>query len=186
MNRRMRICCTWSVVFFFLFTLFSPDDALCFDEDTLVTAAIVSGITLGVALLVVLVAGTLRDVKGDKDEEDEDDDVWTQSPVLRTLGYRYMDDPLFGRTLDRQEGLEGRRQIEAFLAGKTDRILFESPCGCCARGAGHFGPADVPTPFSLAYPAARREGKPPPFSLWRTATRSCRIGSETGGEPGTT
>ena len=132
MTHQVRLCCAWSVLFFFLFTLFAPDDALCDWEDNLKTAAIVSGITLGVGLIVVLVVGTLRDMKRDKDEEDEDDDVWSGSPVLRTLGYRPMDDPLFGRSPVHPEGFAGRQKLEAFLEGKVDRVRLESPN--CPRG----------------------------------------------------
>jgi|GEM_PF-3377352 len=182
MTRQVRLCCAWSVLFFFLFTLFSPDQAFCFDEDTLVTAAIVSGITLGVALIVVLIAGTVRDMKRDRDEEDEDDDVWTRSPVLRTLGYRYMDDPLFGRSPVHPEGLAGEQELEAFLAGKVDRVRFESPYGRSAPDPVRFRLGGMPTGFSLSYPGAGREGKPPPLSLYR----SCLIEYETGGTQGTT
>jgi hypothetical protein len=96
MTRKVRSCCGWSILLCFFLSLLSPDPALCFDTDTLKTAGIVSGITLGVALVVVLIAGTARDMKRDRRNEDEDDDVWTQSPVLRALGYRPLDDPLFG------------------------------------------------------------------------------------------
>ena len=170
MSRQMRSCCTWPVLFFFLFTFLSPDDALGFDTDTLKTAGIVTGITIGVALIVVLVAGTFRDAKRGKDKEGEDDDVWTRSPVLRTLGYRYLEDPLFGRAPDGREGLEGRQQIEAFLEGKTDKVCLERPCGSWAGATGHLRTGDVHTGFSLAYPGADREGNPPPFSLWRAGT----------------
>ena len=186
MTRQVRLCCAWSVLFFFLFTLFSPDDALCFDSDTLVTAAIVSGITLGVALVVVLIVGTVRDTKRGRDKDGENDDVWTRSPVLRTLGYRHLDDPLFGRSSIHPEGRADRQKIEAFLEGKIDRISLESPYEPCAQHPRRFRPGDLPTGFSLAYPATDREGTPPPFSLWRTGNRSCRIESETGGAPGTT
>jgi hypothetical protein len=177
------LCCAWSVLFFFLFTLFSPDHALCFDwEDSLKTAGIVTGITIGVALIIVLVVGTVRDTKRDRGEEDEDDDVWTQSPVLRTLGYRHLDDPLFGKSSVDPEGLEGRQELEAFLAGKVDRERFENPYGQYAADPRRFRPGGFPTAFSLSYPAAGRDGNPPPFSLYR----SYRIEGETRGMPGTT
>ena len=182
MTRQVRLCCAWSVLFFFLFTLFSPDDALCDFEDNLVTAAIVSGITLGVGLIIVLIVGTVRDTKRDRGEEDEDDDVWTQSPVLRTLGYRVMDDPLFGRSPVHSEGVAARQELEAFLAGKVDGVRFENPYGQYAADPRRFGPGGVPKAFSLFYPAAVRQGNPPPFSLYR----SYRIEGETGGTPGTT
>lgn len=182
MTRQVCSCCTWSVLFFFLFTLFSPDDALCFDTDSLKTAAIVSGITLGVALVVVLIVGTIRDTKRDRGEEDEDDDVWSQSPALRTLGYRHMDDPLVGRSPIHPDGLAGRQELEAFLAGKIDRVRFESPCDPCAPDPRRFRLGGVPTGFSLSCPATGRERNPLPFSLYQ----GCRIEGETGGPPGTT
>jgi hypothetical protein len=183
MTRQVRSCCAWAVLFFFLFTLISPDDALCSDwEDSLKTAGIVAGITVGVALIIVLVVGVIRDTKRDRGEEEEDDDVWTQSPVLRTLGYRHMDNPLLGRSPAHPEGLADRQELEAFLAGKVDRVRSKTPYGQCAPDPCRFGPGGVRTMFSLSYPAAGREGKPPPFSLYR----SCRIEGETGGTPGTT
>ena len=148
MTRQVRLFCAWSVLFFFLFTLVSPDDALCFDTDTLVTAAIISGVTLGVALIVVLIVGTVRDTKRDRGEDDEDDDVWSQSPVLRTLGYRPVDDPLFGRSPVHPDGLADRQELEAFLEGKVDRVRFESR----HRLAG------VPKGFSLS-PTRQPTGK---------------------------
>jgi hypothetical protein len=188
MTRQVRLCCAWSVLFFFLFTLFSPDDALCSDffDDYLKTPLIITGITIGVGLIIVLVVGVVRDTKKKRGKEDEDDDVWTQSPVLRTLGYRHVDYPLFGRSPVPPEGLTDRQELEAFLAGKVDRVRFESPYGQCARDPGRFRPGGIPTGFSLSYPAAGREGNPPPFSLWREGNRSCRIEGETGGTPGTT
>lgn len=182
MIRQVRLCCAWSVLFFFLFTLFSPNDALCDWEDSLVTGAIVSGITIGVALIIVLIVGTVRDTKRDRGEEDEDDDVWSQSPVLRTLGYRIADDPLFGRTPVHSEGVAARQELEAFLAGKVDKFRLESPYSPCAPDPRGVRPGGVPSVFSLSYPANGREGSPPPFSLYR----SCRIEGETGGPPGTT
>jgi hypothetical protein len=168
MTRQVRLSCAWSVLFFFLFTLFSPDDALCFDwEDNLKTAGIVAGITVGVALIIVLVVGVVRDTKRDRGEEDGDDDVWTQSPVLRTLGYRHMDDPLLGRSPVHPEGLAGRQELEAFLTGKVDRIRFENPLARFAPGPCRFGSGGMPTMFSLSYPSAGRKGEVPPFSLTR-------------------
>ncbi len=189
MTRQVRLCCAWSVLFFFLFTLFSPDDALCSDffDDYMKTPLIITGITFGVALLIVLVVGTVRDLKRDRGDEDEDDDVWSQSPVLKTLGYRHVDYSLFGRSPTHpegltDEGLAGRQEIEAFLDGKVDKVRFESPYGLVGPGPRPYRLGGVPTEFSLSHPAAGREGKPPPFSLYR----SCRIEGETGRTPGTT
>jgi hypothetical protein len=159
----MRFCCTWCVLFFFLFTFFTPEEALSFDTDTLKTAGIITGITIGVALIVVLVAGTIRDTKRKKDEEEKDDDVWSQSPVLRTLGYRHANDPLFGRSTQGpdtppEEDPAGRGELEAFLKGRMDRALFD-------REAGE---------------------EPLPFSLWKNRDRSSRIDTARGGSPETT
>ena len=157
MTRQVRSCCAWSVIFFVVFFLVSPDDALCFDTDTLKTAGIVTGITIGVALLVVLIAGTVRDLKGDPGDEDEDDDVWSQSPVLRTLGYRPLDDPLFRRSSTppeglSQEGLAGIQEIEAFLEGKVDAVRFGCPQGLHAAAPHRFRPVGVSKGFSLSHP----------------------------------
>jgi len=166
MTRQVRFCCAWSVLFCFLFTLFSPNDALCFDwEDSLVTAGIVTGVTIGVGLIVVLVVGVVRDSKRDRGEDEEDDDVWSQSPVLKTLGYRHVEDPLLGQSPVHPEGLADRQELEAFLAGKVDRVRFESPYGKCAPDPDRFRPGGVPTGFSLSYPAAVRKGKPLSFSV---------------------
>jgi hypothetical protein len=131
---------------------------------------------------VVLIVGPIRDTKRNRGEEDEDDDVWSQSPALRTLGYKPMDDPLIGRRPIPPEGPAGRQVLEAFLAGKVDRVRFESPYGPCAPDPRRFMLGGLHTGFSLSYPAAGRERSPLPFSLYR----SCRIESETGGPPGTT
>jgi hypothetical protein len=183
MTRQARLCCTWSVLFFFLFTLLSPDDAFCFDwENSLVTAGIVTGITIGVGLLIVLVVGVVRDAKRDRGDEDEDDDVWTQSPVLRTLGYRHVDYPLLGLPPDHPEAFAGRQELETFLAGKVDGVRLENPHGRYAADPLRLRPGGAPKAFSLFYPAAGREGNPPPFSLYR----SFRIKGETEGTPGAT
>jgi hypothetical protein len=180
------LCCAWTALFFFLCTLLTPHDALSFDSDTLVTAAIVSGITIGVALIVVLVAGTFRDVKRGRDKDDEDDDVWTRSPVLRTLGYRYADNPLFSGSSPRLEGLEGRQEIEAFLAGRIDRIPSDGRQDPSSADPGCFRLGGESAAFSLSYPGEGGNEHPPPFSLWLTGSRSCRILDETGGKPETT
>jgi hypothetical protein len=108
-----------------VFTLLCPDPALSFDTDTLKTAGIITGITIGVALVVILVAGTMRDFRRDRGEEEEDDEVWSRSPVLRTLGYNYLDDPLFGPSSTLAEdpsrqGLAEREDLEAFLRGRGE------------------------------------------------------------------
>ena len=151
---------------------------MSFDTDTLKTAGIITGVTLGVALVIVLIIGVVRDTKRHGDDEEENDDVWSQSPVLRTLGYRPADDPLLGKWLASPEGpsREGRtdeQEIEAFLEGKIVRVSSDAPYG-------------VPTEFSLWNPEARRGKRPPPFSLRQEASRPHRTEAETGRSPGTT
>jgi hypothetical protein len=132
---------------------------------------------------VVLIVGTVRDTKRDRGEEDEDDDVWSRSPVLRALGHSYMDDPLFGRSPVPPEASAAGQELEAFLAGKVDRVRFENTHGLCVSDPRRIGPdALPPAGFSLSYPTAGRKGRPPPFSLYR----SYRMDSETGGAAGTT
>ena len=47
-----------------------PSHAFCFwDEDSLKIAGITAGATLALGILIVLIAGTMQDVKGDDDEE---------------------------------------------------------------------------------------------------------------------
>ncbi len=143
------------------------------------TPLIITGITFGVALLIVLVVGTVRDLKRDRGDEDEDDDVWSQSPVLKTLGYRHVDYSLFGRSPTHpegltDEGLAGRQEIEAFLDGKVDKVRFESPYGLVGPGPRPYRLGGVPTEFSLSHPAEGQERIPPAFSLWRVSKNACR------------
>lgn len=59
-----------------LFTLSCPGSSwgfLDFSEDALKSTGIIIGITAGVVLLVVLVAGTIKDIKAKKGEEE---DIW--------------------------------------------------------------------------------------------------------------
>jgi len=55
---------------------------LDFSEDALKTTGIIIGITAGVVLLVVLIAGTVRDIKGGEEEEE---DIWANLRENRTL-----------------------------------------------------------------------------------------------------
>lgn len=88
--------CAWAALLLFLSSLLAPEEALGFDTDALKTAGIVTGITVGVALVVVLVVGTVRDMKKDRGKERDEEDVWSRSPVLRTLGCRPWEHTLFG------------------------------------------------------------------------------------------
>ena len=63
------------LVFTLLFSFCVPSPGwafLDFSTDALKSTGIIIGITAGVLLLVVLIVGTVRDVKGDK----EDEDIW--------------------------------------------------------------------------------------------------------------
>jgi hypothetical protein len=177
MNRQPLSFCSLCVILCFLFTLLCPDDAFCFDTDTLKTTGIIMGITFGVALVVVLVVGTIRDMKRDQGDEDEDDDVWSQHPVFRTLGYKPLDHPLFiaapAPPEDLSEtGLMGQRKMHAFLQGGIDTIGFGDP---------HDPSLRLPCPFTLgcvageslfSYPDTALEGIRSPFSLWPADERS--------------
>lgn len=177
MNRQVRSFYAWSVIFFFVFTLFSPDDALCFDTDTLETTGIIMGITFGVALVIVLVVGTIRDLKGRPADDEEDDDVWSRHPVLRTLGYRPVYFPLLGEVPSLPEDLskEGRgreMEIEAFLRGKVDAIGFGSPFDQSVQDPCPFTFGTVRGGLAFSNPATARTKSTPPFSIWRADDRS--------------
>ncbi len=181
---KKNVRCTWLVLVLFLATFFSPPDAFSFDTDALKTAGIITGATLGVALVVVLIIGVVRDTKGHGDDEEGDDDVWSQAPALRTLGYKSTKDPLLGKRLAAPEGpsSQGRmdeQELEAFLRGKMDRVPPEDPW---LRYAPHRGRVE----FSLSNPEADSEAKPPPFSLWQEAIRSHPTEGWGGRTPGTT
>lgn len=177
MKRRVRSLCACSVVFFLVFALFSPDDALCFDTDTLKTTGIIMGITFGVALVVVLVVGTIRDLKGRPDEEEEDDDVWSQHPVLRTLGYRPVYFPLLGEVPlppedPSKEGRGREREIEAFLQAKIDATGLGSPFGRSVRDSCPFTFGTLSYELALSNPATARTKSTLPFSIWQADERS--------------
>jgi hypothetical protein len=176
MNARIRVFSAWLVVFCLLFATLYPDDALAFfDTDTLKTTGIIMGITFGVALVVVLVIGTIRDLKENRDEDD--DDVWSQSPVLRTLGYRPGDFPFLGKTHCPAEGpaendLVSEEEIERFLRAKVGGIGFSKPpCGPVQDPHGFtlgYGPSEL----TLSNPPTDQERNRPPFSLWQANDRS--------------
>ena len=69
-----------------LFTVACPDPSwafLDFSKDTWKTTGIVIGITAGVLLLVVLIAGTVTDIKRKSGKEEED--IWAYMLDNRTL-----------------------------------------------------------------------------------------------------
>ncbi len=177
MTRRIRLYAAWAAIFFFLFFLVAPDDALCFDTDTLKTAGIVSGITLGVALIVVLIAGTVRDLKKDGGDEEEEDDVWSQSPVLRTLGYRPLHDSKLGAPPSARQGLPGEgftgiREIEAFRVGRKEPVRTGASSPLSMQDpAGPRWDDPLPEP-ALRRPAAGRKAQVPSFSLLRSGKES--------------
>ena len=57
------------IVLVFVWSILCPRDLWAIDEDDLKTVGIVTGITLGVGLAIVLIAGTLTDFGGDDEEE---------------------------------------------------------------------------------------------------------------------
>ena len=132
MNTKTVSFCTWLTVLLFVFALLSPEEACCFDTDTLKTTGIIMGITFGVALVVVLLVGTIRDIKKGRGGGDEDEDVWTRSPVLRTLGTRFFDYRLFGGSPCAPEGtLEESRaalgRMDFFPQGRIRTIGLANP-----------------------------------------------------------
>jgi hypothetical protein len=176
MNTRVRAFSSWLVVFCLLSATLSPGDAHAFfDTDTLKTTGIIMGITFGVALVVVLVVGTIRDLK--KNPEEDDDDVWSQSPVLQTLGYRPGDFPFLGKTLLSAEGtpvngLVGEEEIERFLKAKVDGIAFTKTPRGIAHNPEIFRLNYLPSDPTLSNPPADKDGIRPAFSLWLAGDRS--------------
>jgi len=176
MNARVRLFSSWLVVFCFLFaTLYSEDALASFDTDTLKTTGIIMGITFGVALVVVLVVGTIRDLK--KNRDNDDDEVWSQSPVLRTLGYRPGDFPFWGKTPLPAEGppenrLVSEDEIGLFLKAKVDGIGFKKPAYGPVQDPHGFTLGCMPAGFAISNQPHSSEGKPPPFSLWQGNNRS--------------
>ncbi len=68
-----------------LLTLSTPGSSwgfLDFSEDALKSTGIIIGITAGVVILVVLIAGTIKDIKGGDEEEG---DIWADLRENRTL-----------------------------------------------------------------------------------------------------
>ena len=176
MNARVRVFSSWLVVFCFLFATLHPDDALAFfDTDTLKTTGIIMGITFGVALVIVLVVGTVRDLK--KDRDDDDDDVWSQSPVLRTLGYRPGDFPLLGKHPLPAHGpadgvLMGEDEIDLFLKAKDDGIRIQSPPHQLVLDPNGLGLGPAPNELTLSIPHTDQVRIRPAFSLWQAINQS--------------
>jgi hypothetical protein len=176
MNARVRSFSSWLVVLCFLFATLYPQDAPAFfDTDTLKTTGIIMGITFGVALVVVLVVGTMRDLKKDKDEDH--DDVWSQSPVLRTLGYRPGDFPFSAETPlaaggPLENGLVTEEEIERFLKARVDRIGLSKPPQRHIQDPHGFTLGWVPSKPTLSNPPAGQERILPPFSLRQANDRS--------------
>ena len=180
MNARIRVSSAWLVVFCLLFATLYPDDALAFFDtdtltDTLKTTGIIMGITFGVALVVVLLVGTIRDLK--KNPEEDDDDVWSQSPVLRTLGYRPGAFPFLEKTLlpaegPPENGVVSEEEIERFLKAKVDGIGLSKPPSWLVQDSRGFTPGYVPSELTLSNPPTDQERIRPPFSLRRANDRS--------------
>jgi len=176
MNARVRVFSAWLVVFCFLFATLSPEDAQAFfDTDTLKTTGIIMGITFGVALVVVLVVGTIRDLKKDRDQDD--DDVWSQSPVLRTLGYRPGAFPFLEKTLlpaegPPEKGLVSEEEIERFLKAKVNGIGLSKPPHGLVQDPHRFTLGCGPSELTLSNPPTNQDRTRPPFSLRQTNDQS--------------
>lgn len=181
MNTRLRFSASWLVVVCFLFATVAPDDAQAFfDDDALKTTGIIMGITAGVALLVVLVVGTVRDLKKNKDPQE--DEVWSRNPVIRTLGYRPGAFPWLGQAPAApgdlpEKGLVSQQEIDAFLQGKVEAMGFiRTPCRF-AKPPPTFTLGCMPGEAALSNPAPGPEGDTGPFSLSRTGGGSVMRGS---------
>jgi hypothetical protein len=176
MNARISAFSSWLLVFCFLFATLYPQDAPAFiDTDTLKTTGIIMGITFGVALVVVLVVGTIRDLKKNRDQDD--DDVWSQSPVLRTLGYRPGEFPFSAETPlaaggPPENGLVTEEEIDRFLKARVDRIGLSKPHGRGLQDPRGFTLGWVPSKLTLSNPPAGQERIHPPFSLRQANDRS--------------
>lgn len=69
MVKRFRPLYVCILIFCFSFSVLYPQQLWgFFDEDTLKTTGIIIGITFGVCLVVVLIAGTMKDLKGEPDD----------------------------------------------------------------------------------------------------------------------
>ena len=173
MNARIRASSSWLVVFCLLFATLYPQDAPAFiNTDTLKTTGIIMGITFGAALVVVLVVGTIRDLKKNRDQDD--DDVWSESPVLRTLGYRPGDFPFSTETHlaaggPPQNGPVTGEEIERFLKARIDRIGLRKAPRRLIQDPNGFTLGWVPSTPTLSNPLAGQERIHPPFSLLRQA-----------------
>ena len=173
MNEGLRSFSSWLVVVCFLFAVLAPDDALAFfDEDALKTTGIIMGITAGVALLIVLVVGTVRDLK--KKKEPQEDDVWSRNPAVRTLGYRPGAFPWFGQAptssgASAEKGLVSQQEIDAFLQGKVDTMGFIRTPYRLAKNPPAFTLGCMPGGLDLSNSGLGREGEPLPSSLQRTS-----------------
>jgi len=177
MNRQALLLCSWSVIFFFLFTLLSPDDASCFDTDALKTTGIIMGITFGVALVVVLLVGTIHDMKRDRDKGDEVDEVWSRHPLLRTLGYRPVDYPFFGGSPAPPEVLfeQGRMHLEkanVLPQGRIRTIGLAHPLPPSMQAHCLSTVDGMPDDLALWSPDTDPSRILCPISLWRTEDRS--------------
>jgi hypothetical protein len=176
MSPRVRAFSSWLVLFCFLFATLHPEDALAFfDSDTLKTTGIIMGITFGVALVIVLVVGTIRDMK--KNPDKDDDDVWSQSPIFRTLGYRPGEFPFLGKIpLPAEDPPENRlvseEEIEGFLKARIDGIGFGKLPRALGQGSHGFTLGCVPSEVTLSYPPTDRGRIRPLVSRTQTNDRS--------------
>jgi len=125
---RRRACVSIVLVVSLLSALASPDRSwgfIDFSEDALKSAGIIMGITAGVVLLVVLVAGTVKDIKGGEREEE---DIWANARGKQTLARL---PPLLGGALL----VEEMKQAGA-LFRSVPPALPEGGRGFCGKSDG--------------------------------------------------
>lgn len=84
MENRIRSVSACLLIVSLLVTVLYPQDlwggVFDFDEDTLKTTGIIIGITFGACLAIVLIAGTLKDLKG------EPEDIFAHLPIQQPPG----------------------------------------------------------------------------------------------------
>lgn len=81
MENRFKSVCAGVLIITLLTAVLYPQELWAFfDEDTLKTTGIIIGITFGVCLVIVLIAGTMKDLKGDPE------DVFARLPIQKPDG----------------------------------------------------------------------------------------------------
>jgi len=137
---------------------------LDFDEDALKTTGIIIGITAGVVLLVVLIAGTVKDIKGGEEEEE---DIWANLRKNRTLSS--FPSLMAGAVLadDLRRGFDAPSQTPDKL--RADSSPEEARVRLCAKQDGR--------PFRIGGSEIRLPGMeiPPVDRVRNPAPDSCRF-----------